>query len=68
MQYEVTEAEILKEGCVDAIEAARIIGCSKRTVYNMMDDSTLPWVRVRSGKKIPLAGIRKYMADNLVQG
>ena len=67
MQFTVTEAEIIKEGCVDAIEAARIIGCSKRTIYNMIDDNTLPWVRVRSGKKLPLAGIRKYMEYNLVR-
>ncbi len=64
----VTVDEIIEKGCVDVQETARILGCSISTVYDLLNDRSIPYVRVRSGKKIPLAGIEKYIASRLTQG
>jgi len=68
MKITVTVAEVMEKGSVKIPDAVRMIGCGKTVVYDMLKRGDLPFVKVRSDRKIPVAAIEKYIKANLVQG
>ena len=51
---------------VSAREAAEILGISKSTVYNLMDEGVLPWVKIKSRRVILVTDIHELLAKGKV--
>ena len=46
-------------------EAARILSLSRSTVYEMMDAGELPSVRRGAARRIPVAALREWVAQQI---
>jgi len=68
MAITVTVKEVMEKGSVGIPDAQQILGCGKTVLYDMLKKNVLPFVRVNSQRKIPVAAIEKYLAERLVQG
>lgn len=49
-------------------EAARILSLGRSTVYEMINTGELPSVKRGAARRIPLAAIEKWVADQIQQG
>jgi excisionase family DNA binding protein len=49
-------------------EAAELLGVGRSTVYDLMRTKTMPSVRIGRCRRIPLDGLRAYLADLESQG
>jgi excisionase family DNA binding protein len=48
-------------------EAARILSLSRSTIYEMLDSGELPSVRRGAARRIPLAALHAWIAQQLTQ-
>ena len=65
----LTAEELVAEGAVTPKQAAKLLGVGLTTLYEMMNDGTLPYCRLRgSFRRIPRVAITRYLAVTLVLG
>jgi excisionase family DNA binding protein len=51
------------------IEAAKALGLSRTTVYNLMREERLAFVLIGSARRLPVAGLRRFVtAETSRQG
>lgn len=48
-------------------DAARLLSCSRRTLYDMIDRGDLPYVRLSSDRRIDRREIDRYIARQTVR-
>lgn len=68
MGIRVTVDEVVKKGAVGIPEAQVILGVGKTAVYDLLKTRKLPFIRINSQRKIPLAALEKFIAERLTQG
>ena len=47
---------------VSTAEAARLLGVSRPTIYELIQNGGLPWFKVGTRTLIPVAGLREWVA------
>lgn len=52
---------------VDALEAARMIGVSERTIRTLTKEQQIPFVRVRGRVLYPIAALEAWLRDQTEQ-
>jgi excisionase family DNA binding protein len=50
--------EDLPEPLATPIEAAEVLNCTVQNIINMMNDGSLPSIRLRRNRRIPVAALR----------
>jgi excisionase family DNA binding protein len=68
MSKQVNVQQTQTEGSVEPLlvrveEAARILSLSRSTIYEMMDAGELPSVRRGAARRIPVAALRDWVAQ-----
>lgn len=59
-------AELLADGCITVLEAAKFSGLGKSTLYELMDAGRLAYVRVGRARRIPKRELLRFLAGQLV--
>jgi len=59
-------AELLADGCITVLEAAKFSGLGKSTLYELMDAGRLAYVRVGRARRIPKRELVRFLAGQLV--
>ena len=59
-------AELLADGCITVLEAAKFSGLGKTTLYELMDAGRLAYVRVGRARRIPKRELVRFLAGQLV--
>jgi len=59
-------AELLADGCITVLEAAKFSGLGKTTLYELMDAGRLAYVRVGRARRIPKRELMRFLAGQLV--
>lgn len=59
-------AELLADGCITVLEAAKFSGLGKSTLYELMDAGRLAYVRVGRARRIPKRELMRFLAGQLV--
>lgn len=59
-------AELLADGCITVLEAAKFSGLGKSTLYELMDAGRLAYVRVGRARRIPRRELVRFLASQLV--
>lgn len=60
-----TRAELVAEGVYSLNETAKMLDVTVRTVYELMHNGAIPWVKVGRLRKIPKVALRRYLESNL---
>jgi len=47
---------------VSTSEAARLLGVSRPTIYDLMQNGGLPWFKVGTRTLLPVAGLKEWVA------
>ena len=47
---------------VSTSEAARLLGVSRPTIYELMQNGGLPWFKVGTRTLLPVSGLKKWVA------
>ena len=47
---------------VSTTEAARLLGVSRPTIYELMQNGGLPWFKVGTRTLLPVAGLKEWVA------
>lgn len=47
---------------VSTSEAARLLGVSRPTIYELIQNGGLPWFKIGTRTLIPVAGLREWVA------
>lgn len=47
---------------VSTSEAARLLGVSRPTIYELMQNGGLPWFKVGTRTLLPVAGLKEWVA------
>ncbi len=50
------------------MEVARELGISRALAYRLMQDGTLPVVRIGRAVRVPFEGLRRWVSDNTAGG
>ena len=53
---------------VEVIEAARLLGYSRATIYAMLQSGELPSTRYGTARRIPLAALRAWVETHSAHG
>ena len=53
---------------VDVVEAARLLGYSRSTIYLMLDRGELPSTRHNTARRIPVAALRAWVEAHTQHG
>jgi len=59
-------AELLADGCITVLEAAKFSGLGKTTLYGLMETGRLAYVRVGRARRIPKRELIRFLAEQLV--
>ncbi len=62
-----TSAPRLEPLQVEVTEAARLLGYSRSTIYQMLSSGELPWTRHGSSRRIPVAALRAWIEAHTQQ-
>ena len=54
-------------GAIDIKRVQTLLGISKQTVYELLRSNELPCFKVGRNTKIPVAGIKKYVAQQMAK-
>jgi excisionase family DNA binding protein len=57
--------QLIAGGFKGAPEVAKFLGVSRGTIYSLMDDGTLPSVRIGKARRIPWNGVLQLVRRNL---
>lgn len=55
-----------EQSLITVPEAAELLSLSRSKVYQLMDDGTLPYIRIGRTRRVRLSDLRKTITDNLV--
>jgi len=58
--------KMAEEGFLTISDAERFTGMKRSTLYNLMQDGTLPYAKVGKARRIPKKSLIEFMAGNLV--
>jgi len=59
------DREIWREGALSVREAAAFLGCSRKHVYQLMNEGRLPWGRLGRARRIPKAALLDILTGDL---
>ena len=62
------EQEMMADGLCNVGEAARFLGLSRSTIYQMMDRGDLRYAKIRKNRRIPRAAFVELAAKCMVGG
>lgn len=62
------DLQIVNDGLVTIEEAMQFLAVSRATVYSIMDDGALPYVKVRRCRRIPRKALVGYAASHVAGG
>ena len=63
----IEREELVADGLMKASEVARLLALGRNKIYELMDNGTLPYVRIGKSKRIPRKSVTDFMTDNLVK-
>ena len=55
-----------EQSLITVPEAAELLSLSRSKVYQLMDDGTLPYIRIGRTRRVRMSDLRKTITDNLV--
>lgn len=55
---------MITAGLMTLTDAARYLGVSRGTVYALMGQGRIPWVRVGARRKVRRADLEQHLTDN----
>ena len=58
--------DLVGDGLCRVNEAAKFLGISRSMIYKLMEDGSLVYVRIGTGRRVPRQALRELAADNLV--
>lgn len=58
--------ELVAGGLMDVREVCAFLSLSRRTVWRLMGEGKLPYVRLMSARRIPRNAVVQFAAENLV--
>ncbi|MBL8798268.1 MAG: helix-turn-helix domain-containing protein [Planctomycetia bacterium] len=50
--------EMISQGFISVADAAAMLGCSRASVYDLMEAGKLPYIHVLKCRRIPLRGLQ----------
>ena len=53
---------------VSTSEAARLLGVSRPTIYELMQNGGLPWFKVGTRTLLPVSGLKEWVAEQTAKG
>ena len=53
---------------VSTSEAARLLGVSRPTIYELMQNGGLPWFKVGARTLLPVSGLKEWVASQIAKG
>jgi excisionase family DNA binding protein len=56
---------LVNDGLITVNEAARFLGLCRSTVYNLMNQGLLPWVKIGRSRRLPRLAVVAFVADLL---
>jgi excisionase family DNA binding protein len=58
--------ELVGDGLDRVPDVAKFLGVSRSQVYRLMDSGALPFVKIRSSRRVPRRAVRELAARGLV--
>jgi excisionase family DNA binding protein len=65
---QLTAEQLCSAGVVNPKEAAKLLGIGHTMLYALMKKGELPYVLIGRSRRIPRAGIIRYLAEHLTSG
>lgn len=65
--YELLNSELVNDGLQRITETARFLGVSRSLIYRLINDGSLPTVRIGRSRRVPIRAVRELAAANLIR-
>jgi excisionase family DNA binding protein len=64
----IAAAELMVDGLVSVVEAARLLGMSRSFLYAAMERGELPYAKLGRSRRLPLRAVFAYAAKHMRGG